>query len=568
MQPQFIRLVVIAVAEQAADATSSAETALSVENADDDNHDCTLSVGGLPAAWYDLRPRAVSIEAGATAPLHLVVRPPRSALGRYPFTVSARTDAAAATLGFTLVVSAGGIAHLYPGPTPLGARAGTAVTERPNALVARPAAPSPRLLVAVASLLLLLLLGGLIVAHRVVRAPVTASVPFIPPTATLHGRAITRGGQGGGATSVGAGAQGAGDSVTTPPTISGEAGTVIAAETIAAGGPPVARWARPTPSQAIPVAGAQPPRPRSVATITSPARQSSPTTQLIPGTDQQMDTPRAAEPQVTATAAANGYIAARPPATRHAVPTTPIHVVVGMMRAQARTAPHARSVRLRHVTNRRAHQDHVGQRPATGSLAHPRRNRSLRPRGVQRARPQVRRRVVPTQHRAVKRGQGPRRMALPRSVHQRPQRRQATRLLSRVSRTTRDRRVQPLSVRARHAPGNSITARGVRRELQVVWPPHAVLHFDHPDVLRLTTEPGAAISVTLRIMIRGRGVDGREVAQPYHTTAYAVADRNGQADIRLRDAYVPMHPTRGTLTVVAYTAHGILEHTTPIVLRR
>lgn len=102
----------------------------------------------------------------------------------------------------------------------------------------------------------------------------------------------------------------------------------------------------------------------------------------------------------------------------------------------------------------------------------------------------------------------------------------------------------------------------------MTWPGAATLHFDRRNVLRLSTEPGASIVVTLRAMIRVRGVGGRELTQPYHYTTYAVADRYGQATIPLRSAYVPTQPTLATLTVVARTAHGTIERVARMTLLR
>jgi len=104
--------------------------------------------------------------------------------------------------------------------------------------------------------------------------------------------------------------------------------------------------------------------------------------------------------------------------------------------------------------------------------------------------------------------------------------------------------------------------------LRVAWPAAATLHFDRRNVLRLSTEPGASIVVTLRAMIRVSGIGGRELAQPYHYTTYAVADRNGQATIPLRSAYIPTRPTPATLTVVAHTAHGAIERDARMTLLR
>jgi len=104
--------------------------------------------------------------------------------------------------------------------------------------------------------------------------------------------------------------------------------------------------------------------------------------------------------------------------------------------------------------------------------------------------------------------------------------------------------------------------------LRVLWPAHAILSFDRPDVLRLATEPGASIVVTLQAIIRTRGVDGRELALPYHTTTYATADRFGRVRIPLRYSYVPIHPTPATLTVVARTLSGTVRRSRPITLRR
>ena len=102
----------------------------------------------------------------------------------------------------------------------------------------------------------------------------------------------------------------------------------------------------------------------------------------------------------------------------------------------------------------------------------------------------------------------------------------------------------------------------------MAWPARATLHFDRPDALRLSAEPGAAIVVTLRAMIRVRGVGGRALAPPYHTPLSAVADRYGQVTIPLRFAYIPTRPTPGTLTVVARTAHGAVECSALITLVR
>ena len=129
-------------------------------------------------------------------------------------------------------------------------------------------------------------------------------------------------------------------------------------------------------------------------------------------------------------------------------------------------------------------------------------------------------------------------------------------------------RPRPQQGAARHAPVTKGTRTRPGSALRIAWPAHALLHFDHPDVLHLTTEPGASIAVTLQVIIRTRGVAGRELTLPYHTTIYARADRDGQVRLPLRDAYVPTHPTPATLTVVARTASGTVRQSTPLTLLR
>jgi len=309
--------------------------------------------------------------------------------------------------------------------------------------------------------------------------------------------------------------------------------------------------------------------------------------------------PAATRQAVGSVALATGRRASTPPAARpvptgssHNATATPVRLVaaarvvhpahlVAAVRVVHPAHPVARAGQRRAAPRRAARAIHLVSRPAGQRRAAPH-GQKARPRQVRPA--QARRVTAPhTRQRGrivtiVARGQGRQgqRHGAPGPVarQRRPQQRPTHRVQQRRA-ALRRRQVhhpQQLHHAAQGRPGQahapSKAPARTQAALRVAWPVRATLHFDRPGVLRLGTEPGAAVVVTLRAMIHVRGVGGREVVQPYHTTLFAVADRYGQVRVPLRFAYVPTRPTPGTLTVVARTARGAVTRSAPITLVR
>jgi hypothetical protein len=653
MHDSFIRLT--AVDESAVvGAGGLALVSLAVENASGKPCRCAIRIGGLPAAWYDVEPGEVALEPGESAPSRLTIHAPQSALGRYPFNVTARSEGAVtgvAALGFTLVVGAGGALRVYPGPAtmPQQAAAGAAaadagaVATRSEGLTAGRAAP--RLLAFVVPLLLVLLLLGVAVARRSsgtgTGTGTGATNAAVSMAHASKGKGATTAGLLGSIGGAGRASQtraGMPAPTTTPETLP-MIGAVYASETAAAGGtqPSSRQGRRGTSAPAQPTITVTPAalsapsrRPRSAATAAigragaaagsaggagaagaAGAAAAQPTvnaagaqraatgavgTQPTAGGAGAQPAATPASPAATrqavgSVALATGRRASTPPAARP-VPTgssynataTPVRLVAAV-RVVHPAHSVARAGQRRAAPRRAARAIHLISRPAGQRRAAPR-GQKARPRQVRPA--QARRVTVPhTRQRGrivtiVARGQGRQRQrhVAPRPVarQRRPQQRPTHRVQQRRAALRRRQvhhaapRPQQLHHAAQGRPGQahapSTAPARTQAALRVAWPARATLHFDRPGVLRLGTEPGAAVVVTLRAMIHVRGVGGREVVQPYHTTLFAVADRYGQVRVPLRFAYVPTRPTPGTLTVVARTARGAVTHSAPITLVR
>ena len=568
MQPQSIRLV--AVEPTPPESSGPADVSFEIENVGENDRHCVVAVAGLPAAWYALEPHDISLAPGTRAPLRLTVRPPRTALGRYPFTVSARPDdvKVAEALSFTLVVSTGGVARVYPGLVTM--RAGTAPTAETTgaAVAARP--KIPRFLFLAAPLLLLLLLLGVALSKQPPHATRTAAAPVLSPTAvTLVSSPLVtpvhRAGSDLGAppsdavpTSVAVGASG-----TPRPTMQSEARTVSADGTVAADGSP--------PTRPVPAA-------TGMARATQATQQSSgaPPTQPVPTYIGQRQSTQAdagqppstpvgtARPQVTPVARPTSasvtppIVSSTSTGARRTTSSKPMRIVAGAVRVHAPSQTHTNGNARRQVTAKQVQRGNTQQHATVHTPAQSRRGQPTRSSYRQAAtgRSQARRAGVAPR-------QGQRRVIQHQTTAQHRQPQSSTR---RQQRSAVRRGQQQTS--ARHTPVNKGSAARAGSALRVTWPAHATLRFDRPDVLRLATEPGASIAVTLQTIIRTHGVDGRELALPYHTTTYAVADRYGRVTIPLRYSYVPTHPTPATLTVVAHTAYGTVRRSTSITLLR
>ncbi len=629
MQSLSIRL---ATADESALAGSDGrvEAPLVVENAGAAPCDYAIDIAGLPAAWYDLEPREATLEPGESAAPRLTIHAPQSALGRYPFRVAARSRGSAdtpAALTFTLVVGAGGALRVYPGPATMPQREPAIDAEAGAA--GQGAAPvarrlPPRLLAFAIPLLLFLLLLGAAVAKRSSNTSTasTAARPAVRARSTTSAGAIgangANGANGGAGRTVPAGA-----GIASPTAIAGTLpmiGAVYASETAGAGGAQPARpvpqrtdmpgATRQSPRQATappaltPVAPAAPPTLTSVSPAASPAAPptgprtaatGAPVESGAVGAQATTTGVAGAQPAATNTAlaatrqpSADVALATGPrPATAPvatAVPTrqrsnvaaAPVHLVAAarvvhpahpvvaarvIRPAHPVVRPGARPGTVKHVVARPAPQRRVVARPTS---------QRVKPRQVHP--PRTRRIVTPPaqqRHRIVSRVQGPRRAA-PRPIAQQQRRRRQLARHAQQRRTAQrpQQSQRPAQRRQGQTPTRRAPAARTQRVLRVAWPVGSILHFDRPNALRLSTEPGAAIVVTLRTMIHVRGVDGRELVQPYHATLFAVADRYGQATVPLRYAYIPARPTPGTLTVVARTAHGMLERNAPITLMR
>jgi len=570
MYPPSIRLVT-SVEPEPSEPNGPVEVSVEIENGGETSSHCVVAVVGLPAAWYALRPHDFSLAPGESAPLRLTIRSPGTAPGRYPFTVSARTDDATVVeaLSFTLVMSAGGAMRVYPGLVMRQARAAVTAETTEAVVAARP--QIPRLLFLAAPLLLLLLLLGAALSKQSPRATRTAMAPVLSPTATpvyhaAAGRATPT------ATDAGTGAFGD-SSGTPPPTIPGEAQTVTAAEMVIA--------SKPRSSPPVPMA-------TSVARATHATRQSAkvtPAAHPIQADGGRRQSAQAVSASRQVLAASVGVVrpapaSATPPSipstatiARQTTAGTPLHSVAGVVHAHAPRQTHTNSTgngqARRQVATTQVHQGNTPRHMATRASASSRRRRPMRSsyRRSQTGHPQARR-IIATRHSsrrsAVAARQGQRRVLQHRSILQRHPQQSAARRHPQQSAARR----RPQQSAVRRAPVTKVAAARTGSALHVTWPAHAILYFDRPDALRLVTAPGASIAVTLQAIIRTRGVGGRDLALPYHTTTYAVADRYGRVSIPLRYAYVPTHPTPATLTVVAHTAYGVSQRSAPITLRR
>ena len=125
------------------------------------------------------------------------------------------------------------------------------------------------------------------------------------------------------------------------------------------------------------------------------------------------------------------------------------------------------------------------------------------------------------------------------------------------SRTTVPAR-QKISQRYRHTSAGLRHTTPATLRLDVSWPLGATLRFEHPFALRLTTLPGARLTVTLRVLIVEAGVDGRRVAQVYRYSTHAQADHLGHVLVPLHYAYIPAATSEGDLTVVARTGTAVI----------
>jgi len=247
------------------------------------------------------------------------------------------------------------------------------------------------------------------------------------------------------------------------------------------------------------------------------------------------------------------------PSARHTAASKPLHIVASVVRVRA--------PRQTHTTSNRNMRRQATTRQATTRQGQRRQQQAATQRRQQQAAARQRQRRVAQQQAALRRQQ--------QAAAQRQQQVAAQRRQQQAAARQRQRRQQRSAVRrgqqqtsARHTPVNKGSAARAGSALRVTWPAHATLRFDRPDVLRLATEPGASIAVTLQTIIRTRGVGGRELTLPYHTTTYATADRYGRVSIPLRYAYVPAQPTPATLIVVAHTAYGVSRRSASITLTR
>jgi len=452
------------------------------------------------------------------------------------------------------------------------ARAAVTAETTEAVVAARP--QIPRLLFLAAPLLLLLLLLGAALSKQSPRATRTAMAPVLSPTATpvyhaAAGRATPT------ATDAGTGAFGD-SSGTPPPTIPGEAQTVTAAEMVIA--------SKPRSSPPVPMA-------TSVARATHATHATRRSAEVTPAAHPiQADGGRRQSAQAVSAsrqvlAASVGVVrpapaSATPPSipstatiARQTTAGTPLHSVAGVVHAHAPRQTHTNSTgngqARRQVATTQVHQGNTPRHMATRASASSRRRRPMRSsyRRSQTGHPQARR-IIATRHSsrrsAVAARQGQRRVLQHRSILQRHPQQSAARRHPQQSAARR----RPQQSAVRRAPVTKVAAARTGSALHVTWPAHAILYFDRPDALRLVTAPGASIAVTLQAIIRTRGVGGRDLALPYHTTTYAVADRYGRVSIPLRYAYVPTHPTPATLTVVAHTAYGVSQRSAPITLRR
>jgi len=605
MQQQSIHLVA-SVAPGPSEPNGPAEVSFQIENTGESGRHCVVTVAGLPAPWYALDPHDILLAPGASSSPRLTIRPPGTALGRYPFTVSARTDDAnvVEALSFTLVMSAGGAMRVYPGLVMM--QAGTAVTAETTGAVVAVRPKIPRLLFLAAPLLLLLLLLGAALSKQSPRATRTAAAPVLSPTATPAQRA------GAGlatptATDAGTGAFGD-SSGTPPPTIPGEAQTVTAAEMVIASKPrswargptSVARAVQATRQSAEITPAAHPvqagvgqqqsaqaaPRQPSSTPVGAARPKVTPVTVAITrptpvAVAMTRPTPAAAtRPIVSSTSPGGGRLAAT--GARHTAASKPMHIVAGVVRVHTprqtyntRTGNTRRQVTTRQVTTRQAATRQVTTRQVTTRQVH---RVATYQRAVARApAPSSRRQPTRSSYRRAQTGQPQARHAI---IARRSSRRysgaarqgqhrviQHSSIVQRHQQQSAARRTQQRTV-ARRALVTKVAAARTGSALRVTWPAHAILYFDHPDALRLATAPGASIAVTLQTIIRTRGVGGRELTLPYHVTTYATADRYGRVSIPLRYAYVPAQPTPATLIVVAHTAYSVSRRSASITLTR
>jgi len=217
---------------------------------------------------------------------------------------------------------------------------------------------------------------------------------------------------------------------------------------------------------------------------------------------------------------------------RSGIATTQRHLVAHRHAVPARH-PARRSHRYRQhqpTTNRRLTRHAVQQRPR-----------------YRRHQAAVHRHAVPTRHPAAPLVRGRRR------YHQ-----QRGRTLTTVPAP------QKILQRYRHTSGGLWRTAPATLRLDVGWPLGATLRFEHPFALRLTTLPGARLTVTLRVLIVEVGVDGRRVAQVYRYSTHAQADHLGHALVPLHYAYIPATTSEGDLTVVARTGTAAITRSASV----
>ncbi|MDQ2830116.1 MAG: hypothetical protein M3Y74_13850, partial [Chloroflexota bacterium] len=367
MQPQSIRLV--AVEPTPPESSGPADVSFEIENVGENDRHCVVAVAGLPAAWYALEPHDISLTPGTRTPLRLTVHPPQTALGRYPFTVSARPDDAkiVEALSFTLVVSTGGAARVYPGLVTMRAEtAATGTTAMVEGVTPATRPALPRLLIMAAPLLLVLLLLGVALSKQSPHATRTAAAPVLsstaaplvfPPIATPVHRA---GSSLGTPTATDVGTAAFGGAIRTPrPTSPVTARTATVAGTVTASGPPPTR---PVPAATGMARAAQATRQSSAASPTNQPvqadvgqRQSTqagsrqpPSTPI--GATRPQDTPLAVaratptsvtHPIVSSTSGGVHHTAAN--GVHHTVANKPIHSVAGAVRVHPPRRTHTNS---------------------------------------------------------------------------------------------------------------------------------------------------------------------------------------------------------------------------------
>lgn len=116
-----------------------------------------------------------------------------------------------------------------------------------------------------------------------------------------------------------------------------------------------------------------------------------------------------------------------------------------------------------------------------------------------------------------------------------------------------------------HTPARRVAPRGL---LSVAWP-GSLLHFDQRQALRIHTLPGARIDVVLHIErsapAHSRGPRGPRVVR---ILLRARANRQGDASVPLRYAYVPTQPLPVTIIVTVHDGARLQRRSATMTLVR